>query len=96
DQETNTQVYAKNLVIQEVVLTPSYDDKGRIILTTIGEGKATLFIDGKITTGTWKKLSRTDRTKYYDSEGNEVIFNRGRTWISAVPHSIGKFDIIEQ
>ncbi len=96
DQETNTQVYAKNLVIQEVVLTPSYDDKGRIILTTIGEGKATIFIDGKITTGTWKKLSRTGRTKYYDSEGNEVLFNRGRTWISAVPRSIGKFDIIEQ
>lgn len=96
DQETNTQVYTKNLIIQEVTLTPSYDEKGRIILTTIGDGKATLFIDGKITTGIWKKLSRTDRTKYYDSQGNEVIFNRGRTWISIVPRSIGKFDIIEQ
>ncbi len=96
DQETNTQVYTKNLIIQEVTLTPSYDEKGRIILTTIGNGKATLFIDGKITTGIWKKLSRTDRTKYYDSQGNEVIFNRGRTWISIVPRSIGKFDIIEQ
>ena len=96
DQESSTQIYTKNLVIQEVTLTPSYDDKGRIILTTIGEGKATIFIDGKITTGTWKKTSRTDRTKYYDSQGNEVLFNRGRVWISVVPRSIGKFDIIEQ
>ncbi len=96
DQESNTQVYTKNLIIQEVTLTPSYDEKGRIILTTIGEGKATFFIDGKITTGTWKKTTRTNRTKYYDSTGNEIEFNRGRVWISIVPRSIGKFDIIEQ
>jgi len=96
DQESNTQVYAKNLIIQEVTLTPSYDEKSRIILTTIGEGKATFLIDGKITTGTWKKTSRTDRTTYYDTSGNEMVFNRGRVWISIVPRSIGKFDIIEQ
>lgn len=96
DQETNTQVYTKNLIIQEVDYSPAYDDKGRIILTTIGEGKSTYFIDGKITTGKWKKTSRTDRTTYYDNSGNEIQFNRGRTWISVVPLSVGKFDIIEQ
>jgi len=96
DQETNTQVYTKNLIIQEVEYSPAYDDKGRIILTTIGEGKATYFIDGKITAGKWKKTSRTDRTTYYDNSGNEIQFNRGRTWISVIPLSIGKFDIIEQ
>ena len=55
DQETNTQIYAKNLVIQEIKYTPTNDDKGRIILDTIGEGKATYFIDGKVTNGTWKR-----------------------------------------
>lgn len=96
DQETNTQVYAKNLILQEIVLTPSYDNKGRIILDTIDEGKATYLMDGKITSGTWKKTSRTDRTTYYDSENNEVQFNRGRVWISVIPRSVGKFAIIEQ
>ena len=96
DQETNTQVYTKNLILQEVIYTPAYDDKGRIILTTIDEGKATYFIDGKITTGKWKKTSRTDRTTYYDSGGNEMVFNRGRVWISVIAPSVGKFDIIEQ
>ena len=96
DQETNTQVFAKNLILQEVVLTPSYDSKGRIILTTIDEGKATYLMDGKVTSGTWKKTSRTDRTTYYDSENNEVQFNRGRVWISIIPRSEGKFAIIEQ
>ncbi len=82
--------------MQEVEYTPAYDDKGRIILTTIDEGKATYLFDGKITTGKWKKTARTDRTTYYDSSGNEMIFNRGRVWISAIATSVGKFDIIEQ
>jgi hypothetical protein len=96
DQETNTQVYAKNVIIQEVVLTPTYDDKGRIIIETMGEGNAVFLIDGKITEGKWRKNSRTDRTTYYDNSGKEIEFNRGRIWISAVPRSQGKFAIIEQ
>ncbi len=96
DQETNTQVYAKNLIVQEINMSPSYDDKGRIIQDTIGKGKAVFLMDGKITEGTWEKISRTDRTTYYYSDGNEVQFNRGRIWISALARSEGKFAIIEQ
>ncbi len=96
DQESGAQIYAKNLILQEIEYTPSYDNKGRIILTTIASGSTTYLIDGKITTGTWKKTSRTDRTTYYDSDGKEIEFNRGRVWISIIPRSIGKFDIIEQ
>ena len=96
DQETNTQVYAKNIIIQETTYTPSYDSAGRVIQPTIGEGKATYLIDGKIITGTWKKSSRTDRTNYYDKDGEDIQFNRGRTWVTAISRSVGKFDIIEQ
>lgn len=97
DQETNTQVYAKNVVIQEITMTPAYgDSSGRIIQETIGEGKAIYLIDGKITEGKWKKINRMDRTTYYDNDGNEVQFNRGRTWISGVSRNEGKFAIIEQ
>ncbi|MDD2577985.1 MAG: DUF3048 domain-containing protein [Candidatus Dojkabacteria bacterium] len=96
DAETNTQVSAKVVVIQEVNVTPSGDDKGRLITTTTGEGDAVILQDGKIQNGKWKKDSRTDRTKYYDSSGNIIKLNRGRIWISMIPHSDGKFDIIEQ
>ena len=96
DTETNTQIYAKVVVIQEVNVTPSGDDKGRLITTTTGEGDAVILQDGKIQNGKWKKDSRTDRTKYYDSSGNIIKLNRGRIWISMIPHSDGKFDIIEQ
>lgn len=96
DQETKTQVSAKNIVVQEVSMVQSGDDKGHLIITTIGQGDASFLIDGKITTGTWKKTSRTDRTTYYDSQGNEMIFNRGRIWVEMLGTSDGKFDIIEQ
>ncbi len=96
DAETNTQINAKVLIIQEVNVQPSGDDAGRLITTTTGEGKATILQDGKIVNGKWKKDSRTDRTKYYDSSGKIIKLNRGRIWISMIPHSDGKFDIIEQ
>ena len=96
DQEMNTQVYAKSLVIQEVNMHPAYDDAGRIIQDIIGEGKAVFLMDGKIFDGTWKKATRLDRTTYFDNEGNEVQFNRGRVWISILARSEGKFAIIEQ
>lgn len=96
DQESNTQVYAKNVVIQEVKMVSAGDSKGRVIIDTIGEGDAVFLIDGNIVEGKWKKTSRTDRTKYYDNSGNPIQFNRGRIWIAMIPLSDGEFDIIEQ
>lgn len=96
DQESNTQVYAKTVVIQQINMYPSYDDKGRIIQDAVGEGNAVFLMDGKIVEGRWKKNSRLDRTTYYDNDGNEVQFNRGRIWISMLARSEGKFAIIEQ
>jgi hypothetical protein len=96
DQETNTQVYAKDVIVQEVSMVQSGDDKGHLIITTIGQGDASYLMDGKITHGTWKKTSRTDRTTYYDSNGKEMEFNRGRIWVEMIGTSDGKFDIIEQ
>lgn len=95
DQETNTQLYAKSVIIQEINMTSTYDEKGHIILDVIGSGKATFLIDGKVTEGTWRKISRTDRTVYLDSQGKDIQFNRGRIWITAISRSEGKFAIIE-
>ncbi len=96
DQETNTQLNAKNVVIQQVKMVPSGDGTARVIIDTIGEGDAVILQDGKIINGRWKKTSRLDRTKYYDSSGKPIKFNRGRIWIVALPQANGKFDIIEQ
>lgn len=96
DQETNTQVTSKVVIVQETSLSPSYDDKGRIIIDTIGQGDAIFLMDGKEINGSWKKSARTDRTTFYNSSGEEMKFNRGRIWISIIAQSVGEFDIIEQ
>ena len=96
DQETNTQVRAKNVVIQEVDMINTFDTHAHIIIETIDEGDAIILQDGKIIYGSWEKSSRTDRTKYYDNNGDPISFNRGLIWIAAIPQSEGKFAIIEQ
>ena len=95
DAETKTQVTAKVVIAQEVKVIPSGDDKGRLITTTIGQGNAKILQDGNIIDATWKKPSRTGRTTYYDSSNNPIKLNRGRIWISMIPHSDGEFAIIE-
>ena len=96
DQETNSQVYAKNVIIQKVNTRPSTDGTARIVIDTISQGDAVYLLDGKVINGKWKKGSRTERTQFFDSSGKPMKFNRGRIWIAAISQSYGKFDIIEQ
>ncbi len=87
DKVTGMQLEVKNVIVQEVA--KSYpqpkDDKNRIILDVIGEGKVTVFKDGKSTEGTWKKESRTAKTRFYDNDGVEMDLNRGKIWIEMIP-----------
>lgn len=96
DYVTKKPITAKTVIIEEVDLTDAYDGKGRVIIDTIDKGKIKVLMDGKIFNGTWKKDSRMDRTRYYDSAGKELELNRGRVWINVLPKDKGKFDIIEQ
>lgn len=85
DENNNKQVAAKNVIIQHCQYRTTGDKNGRIVFTTIDEGNAQIFRDGKLVEGKWKKTSRTDRTKFYDGDGNEVELNRGQIWIEIVP-----------
>ncbi|MCK9368664.1 DUF3048 domain-containing protein [Candidatus Dojkabacteria bacterium] len=96
DLDTKKTINAKTVIVEEIVMPPYSDDHGRVVITTIGQGKVTVLMDGKIVKGTWKKDSRTERTKYYDKAGKELVLNRGTIWICAVSKEKGTFDIIEQ
>ena len=96
DQETGSQVWAKSIILQEVDTSSANDGTARIVIKAIDTGDATFLIDGKTIVGTWEKKSRTDRTTYYDGDGKEIQFNRGRIWIEEISTDDGRFDIIEQ
>lgn len=86
DQETGQQVEVKNLIVQYATeLSIAGDEKGRLDYQLVGSGKAVVFIDGKSIDATWSKASRDERTLFYDTNGQEIEFNRGKFWIAIVP-----------
>ncbi len=86
DNNTGKQLEAKNVVVQ-LVDPPELDGtgKGRLDIYVGGTGKAWVFNNGNAIEATWKKLSRTDRTRFYDSAGHEIPMVRGATWVHVVP-----------
>ena len=86
DQETNEQVEVKNLIVQFADEQGiAGDDKGRLEYQLTGSGSGFIFIDGKVIPATWSKADRDSRTMFFDNDGNEVQFNRGRFWVAIVP-----------
>ena len=79
------QVAAKNVLVQFVDELGPVDNEGHMLYTTIGEGNIILFQNGDVITGTWRKRSLNDRTRFFDSSESEIEFVRGEIWIEAVP-----------
>jgi len=90
DRTTSEQIKAKTIIVQEVkrqdIQLPGA--KPTFKFTTIGQGKATIYQDGKTTVGTWQKGNQQSRTKFLDETNNEVKLNRGTLWIEVVPPGI--------
>lgn len=61
------------------------DQIGHRHITTIGSGDALVFQDGGLIQGTWKKPSVSERLRFFDQKGTEILMNAGRTWIEVVP-----------
>jgi len=72
---------------QEVTLDPETDPGyERVIIHNQGSGKATIFMEGKAITATWKKPSATaPQRAFYDSSGNEIPFVRGEIFMESIP-----------
>lgn len=88
DMDSKQPLIAKNIVVQfetETHANDGYTNNEHMLYKTIGQGKAIVFQDGKASTGTWNKSSRTSRSEYNDASGNQISFDRGPIWIETVP-----------
>ena len=88
DLNNNTQLVSKVVVVQfqkESHANDGYPGNVHLLYGTTGTGKALFFQDGNVVEGKWTKQSRTSRTKYTDSTGKEIQFNKGQIWIQTVP-----------
>jgi hypothetical protein len=87
DFNTNTQLSAKNVVVQYVKETRSIDEHMHNLYAVVGNGTGVLFQNGEATEITWSKVNRTSRTIFKDSSGKEINFVPGQTWIELLPTS---------
>lgn len=88
-RHSNTQLTAKNIIVQVVNRTPLAlpGAKPTYKFQTTGSGKGTVYADGKAADVTWKKEGKS-RTKFYDTDGVEIKFNRGVSWYEIVPPEV--------
>ena len=88
NKDSGKQVKAKAIAVQFVKTFPTKTDT----LLSIGMdlnsgGKAEVFEDGQVIVGRWLKAD--GRTRYYDSQGREIAFDRGQIWVELVPEGQG-------
>ncbi len=87
DRTSGDQITPKNIAIMTVNRAPHTTriNENGWLMDTVGTGDATIFVDGKEISGSWKKSSKSDREIFYDQDGKEIIFNRGQLWITVIP-----------
>lgn len=85
DLETGVQLSAKNVIVQFARETAVNDEKNHLLYANIGSGKAIIFLDGVAVPATWSKADAVSRTRFYDTNGQEIKFNRGVMWVAVVP-----------
>lgn len=82
DENDKSPITAKNIIIQKA--RTGKKSNGHKDIKIIGEGKGLYITNGKVIDVTWKKAKRSDKTRYYDSNGDEIKLNPGHTWVQVV------------
>ncbi|MDR7870171.1 MAG: DUF3048 domain-containing protein [Tissierellaceae bacterium] len=93
DEIDKSQLFAKNIIIQEVN-TKVIDNIGRLGIDLIGEGNGMYFTNGKGINIKWVKNDRKGKTTYYREDGQELKLNPGITWIQMIsPKAVVTIDM---
>lgn len=79
---------ASTFVIQVVAITDSeYGDKfGGVtpLVNTVGQGRAFVFRDGRVISGTWNRPNSLIGTTFTSDSGREIPFKAGQIWVALV------------
>ena len=79
------QVAPSVVVALSMDTTTVQEDGPRLSMNTVGSGKATIFQNGTVVEGTWRKASRAASLELIDASGSPIALARGQTWIAAIP-----------
>lgn len=82
DMESGVQLSFKNILVKFV--TGTKYENGTPILNLDGKGPGYYITNGKLIPVTWEKDAQFGPTKYYYENGDEVIFNQGKTFVNII------------
>ncbi|MBI4008839.1 DUF3048 domain-containing protein [Candidatus Roizmanbacteria bacterium] len=88
DKNTGKQMEAKNVVIvfsNETAVNDGYEKGQHLFYKITGSGNGLVFQDGEVTKVTWNKKREEARMKFFDENGKEVQFVRGKIFIEILP-----------
>ncbi len=83
DNETKENIKTSNIII-EIVTMKVLDNVGRLQLNNIGKNRGYFLTGGRLIEIGWQKDSRNGKTTYRDLSGNEILLNKGVSWIQIV------------
>ncbi|MGI6006925.1 MAG: DUF3048 domain-containing protein [Ruminococcus sp.] len=83
DELTQEQLAYRNILIQ-ISSWRNYDENGYLNIDVDTPGDGIFITAGKAIPVTWKKHTPWGPTYYYDSNGNEITLNTGKTWVCIV------------
>ncbi len=84
DAEDDEVLTFKNVFIQCASITVEEAKEGYLVYNLVGDWEGYYLTNGKAIKVTCSKESETAITRYFDSEGNEIEINRGKTYIALV------------
>lgn len=84
DKESEKEVSTTNIIVEKTT-AKVLDDVGRLEVKNIGKGRGYYLSGGKLVEIEWSKSSRSAKTEYKDLKGNQILMNKGNTWIQVVP-----------
>ncbi len=67
------------------------DEHDYLAFGITGSGECMVFTNGKVIKGTWERNGNYAANRYYDEDGNEIVFNQGKTWMCNIWKEYSEF-----
>lgn len=83
DQLTGEQIAYKNIILQYSSWR-NYDENGYLNIDVDAPNVGKYIVNGKAIDITWKKHEPWGATFYYDSNGNQITMDTGKTWVCII------------
>lgn len=94
DGANNEQLAVKNIIIQYHNISKYDSSAGYLDIDLVGSGSGKYITNGKVIDITWKKDSLNGITHYYDTDGNEITLNQGKSWIAVCDEAYAGKNVI--